>query len=657
MKLFCPSCGSPLEFRYDDSFVRVCPACRSAIARTDRGVDTLGQFADLAPSGSGLALGTSGRYQGQLFVLAGRAEYAHPSGGSWEEWFVKFDDGRWGWLSHAEGRWVLTFRMPDGHDLPAFEAIALGARLTLAAGIELTVGELNTASEAGAEGELPFVFSPGSRSRFVDASDAKGRFATIDYGSEERGADAQEAPVLYLGRVVEPSALGLNVAAAAAAREIDPTRAPAGTGERLACPNCGGSVELRVPGRSLCVTCPYCNSLLDCEGPLAILAKQDEVDAGSPSISLGAVGRFEGVEYTVTGRLRRQVSFEGGFFEWEEYLLYAPAAGYRWLVSTRGHYSFVTPLPPGAAVDTESGGASYRGVEFKRFDSGRAEVSGVWGEFYWRVSIGEAVDTIDFIAPPAMLSRESSASELHWSLGVYMPTEAVRSAFALPAPLEPPRDVAANQPFSHSRWTSMAVLLAGLLLASVIIRLVAANARQVYVGSFRLLDGVASQSPNDLPMQGASYVFFTPPFELSGHDNVEVSISLPLSNDWAFAVIDLVHEGSGELRSYETALEYYSGVDGGERWSEGSTESSHLFSSGQAGPHVLRIELQTPAPPSSSLAVTVAENVFAAGQLGWLLLFLGLPTALLGLAHGAFERWRWAESDHAPAYLGLSSDE
>jgi hypothetical protein len=203
----------------------------------------------------------------------------------------------------------------------------------------------------------------------------------------------------------------------------------------------------------------------------------------------------------------------------------------------------------------------------------------------------------------------------------------------------------------------MAVLLLGLLVACVIIRAVSANARQVYVGSFRLRDGVASQSPTDSQPQGGSYVFFTPPFELSGDHNVEVSLSLPLSNDWALVAVDLVHEASGELRSYDAELEYYSGVDGGERWSEGSTEASHLFSSGHAGPHVLRIEVQTLAPPSLTLAVSVAENVFAVGQLGWLLMLLALPTALLALVHGTFERWRWAESDYSPDYPGLRTDE
>ena len=30
MKVGCPSCGAEVEFRYDDSFVRVCGHCRSA---------------------------------------------------------------------------------------------------------------------------------------------------------------------------------------------------------------------------------------------------------------------------------------------------------------------------------------------------------------------------------------------------------------------------------------------------------------------------------------------------------------------------------------------------------------------------------------------------------------------------------------------------
>jgi hypothetical protein len=654
VKLFCPSCGTAIEFRYDDSFVRVCAACRSAIVRTDRGIDSLGQFADLAAASSGLVLAAVGRYQGQPFELAGRAEYAHPAGGSWEEWYIKLADGRWAWLSHAHGQWAVTFRSALARPVPDFDQVAPGMQLTIGAdpGVLLTVGERNQGTLRSAEGELPFVVAPGSVSHFVDLSDAKGRFATIDYGPA--GSNA-EPPVVYVGRRTSLEALGLRVALE------DNHGEPTTAGERLGCPNCGGSIELRVPDRSLCVTCSYCGSLLDCEGPLAILARLGDVDKGHPSIALGARGTFEGVPYTVTGRLRRMARYDGGFVEWDEYLLYAPASGYRWLVCSRGHYSFVSPLAPGTVGLERDTNVSYGDRFFRIFDRGCAEVTGVWGEFYWKVALGETVQTADYVAPPGMLSRESSDAELHWSLGIYQTVAEVRRAFADPALPDETRGVAPHQPFRHAHWVPVAVSLAALLLVIVFVLRVTSGARQVYAGTFRL---GSSEAPAD---DGASragssgvsvspYVFFTPAFELEARQNTSVKLALPLADDWAFATVDLVHEESGELRSYGAELSYYSGVEGGESWSEGSRENEHLFGAGSAGSHVLRLEVQTGTPSSQRLSISVAQDVFALGQLGWVLLSLAVPGGLIALAQFMFERARWSESDFAPNHYRSGSD-
>jgi hypothetical protein len=650
VKLFCPSCGAAIEFRYDDSFVRVCGSCGSAIARTDRGIDSLGQFADLAPASSGLALAAVGRFRGQAFELVGRAEYAHPAGGSWEEWYVRLADGRWAWLSHAHGQWAMTFRSAPSRALPDFAQIVPGMVLTLGAdpGVSLTVGERSLAALRGAEGELPFLVVPGSESRFVDASDSTGRFATIDYGPPGPGAPE---PVVYLGRSTSLAALGLAVERLPDAPEA------AGAGERLACPNCGGSIELRVPDRSLCVTCSYCGSLLDCEGPLVILARLGEVDKGHPSIELGASGTFDGVAYTVTGRLRRRVEFPGGLAEWDEYLLYAPRAGYRWLVCSRGHYSFVTPLAPGAVQAEGDERVHYQNRYYRIFDRGTARVTGVWGEFYWKVTLGEAVQTADYVAPPAMLSRESSDSELHWSLGVYQTVAEVRRAFDHPTLPDETRGVAAHQPFRHAHWAPVAVLLAALLLGVVFLLRVTSDARQVYVGTFQLdASEAADTSGASRAPDGPAYILFTPPFELEARQNTSVRLELPLVNSWAYATVDLVHEASGELRSYGAELSYYAGVEGGESWSEGSRDNEHLFGAGRAGSHVLRLEVQTPSPSGQRLSVSVAQDVFALGQLGWVLLSLAVPGGLIALAHYVFERARWSESDFAPSHLGGSDE-
>jgi hypothetical protein len=220
--------------------------------------------------------------------------------------------------------------------------------------------------------------------------------------------------------------------------------------------------------------------------------------------------------------------------------------------------------------------------------------------------------------------------------------------------------VAPHQPFRHRHWAPIALALGGSLLACTLLRAATSDGRSVYTGDFRL--GAAGDESTLAPGQpsGAArspYVFFTPAFDLAGRRNVQVELSLPMQNNWAFVTVDLVHEAGGELRTYGTELSYYSGVEGGERWSEGSRSSSHLFGAGHSGRHVLRLEVQTPAPSTQTLHVAVQEDVFAFGQLGWVLLLLGIPTGILFFMHYAFERWRWSESDFAPSHLVSSSDD
>ena len=74
---------------------------------------------------------------------------------------------------------------------------------------------------------------------------------------------------------------------------------------------------------------------------------------------------------------------------------------------------------------------SYAGERYLRYSAGAAETRYVIGEFTWKVSVGEIWQTIDFIAAPKMLSRETSRNETTWSLGEYLPPAEVAAAFKL----------------------------------------------------------------------------------------------------------------------------------------------------------------------------------------------------------------------------------
>jgi hypothetical protein len=643
VKTACPQCGAEVEFRFDDSFVRVCGHCRAAVARTDRGVESLGQVADLTPFESPLALFAEGRFDRQSFLLIGKAQVRHSAGGLWQEWYAKFS-GRWGWLAEAQGRFTMSFEVPNAA-LPPHYQLTLGGQVDLptAAGMRpFTVGELGVASYEAAAGELPYRLAPRTAFRYADLTDGQGGFATIDYGSPNA---IDEPPTLYLGRQLHLGELHLQ------GGETSPSSVPTISSQRLACPSCGGSLELRAPDAALRVVCPYCNSMLDVGrgGALALLAKLK--DKAAPTIRLGSAGRFVEGELTVIGYLQRSAQSDGAWYPFEEYLLFSPALGFRWLVCSDGHWSYVQPVNPGA-IQGDGQGATYQEVRFKRFMSAQLRVDRVLGEFYWRVAVGEITTGHDYVAPPAMLSCESSGEEINWSLGTYLTPAQVRAAVgevALPAAT----GVAPNQPWPHTGVGKYYGLMLAALAITGIVMAATTTTRNVAAFHFDVPRGKPPPLPEDPaagatapPSGDAGHVFFTDPFELRGGENLEISLGAPLSNNWMYVVADVVDEAKGTFVTFDANLDYYHGYDEGESWSEGSPSKLQTMGPLPAGTYVMRLEAQHgEAVVPVTLTAKIRQNVFQSGLWGLAFLVMLVPGLLFWLSARRFERRRSENSD------------
>src|SRR4051812_40401476 len=99
----------------------------------------------------------------------------------------------------------------------------------------------------------------------------------------------------------------------------------------LQCPSCGAAVPLRAAGQSLVAACAHCKSVLDVTDPgLAILSRYAKAKVCEPLIPLGLRGKLKGDKWEVIGFLRR--SDGSGKYQWDEYLLFNPLKGFRWLV-------------------------------------------------------------------------------------------------------------------------------------------------------------------------------------------------------------------------------------------------------------------------------------------------------------------------------------
>ena len=404
--------------------VSVCDFCQSAIARTDKSVEDYGKVADLVETSSRLRRGLTGTFNKKHFTVAGHVQYRHPAGGVWDEWYLAFPGGKWGWLAEAQGKTYLMFqrKLTSQITLPSFDDMDVGQVVKLGDS-EFTVMERSTAESLAAEGEIPWAFRSGADHRFADLEGPDGVFATFEYSRE---------PSAYVGKQISLDDLGLQ--GQGWELEDEDIKVDA---SNLNCPNCGGPLSLRAPDQTLRVTCQNCNSLLDADnGKLTYLKTIKKKEQIRPTLPLGKEGTLFGTKYTVIGFLRRYATYAGKMYPWDEYLLYEPNVGFRWLVYNDRHWSFVAPTKQQIKSRPQSTKQiTYDGDSFRLYDRGTAYVRYVLGEFYWKVEAGEKVRTADFIAPPRMLSFEWSdtekSQEMIASEGVYVPTEMIEKSFGL----------------------------------------------------------------------------------------------------------------------------------------------------------------------------------------------------------------------------------
>ena len=643
----CPNCGAPIAFQVDSSIVTVCDSCSTVVARTDRAFEDLGKISDLVQTRSPLSLWMSGTFEGVGFQLTGRVQIQHGAGGVWDEWYMAFDDGRWGWLAEAQGRFYLTFR----HNGPAVATEKLQPGVKVSVGdpaMAMTVAETGEATLSAGRGEIPYRLEPGRRYPYADLSGAGGTFGTIDF--------SENPPAVFIGRQVSIAELGLIGSGSEPDHDFAAMASGGVAAQAVSCDNCGGSLELHAPDRTERVACPYCGAMHDCNHGVLKFLKMADGGKVRPAIPLGSKGMFEEHEFTLIGFMRRKTSADWETYRWEEYLLYHPNLGFRWLVVSDGHWNYIKPVSLGdirarLPDDYHYSGekAEYDGASFKIFQAGEAEVEYVAGEFYWRVEAGQETSTVDYVKPPLMLSGESGHGELNWSLATYMTLGELKACFAgvevdAPAPIT----IAPNQPFRHKAvypiW--------GIFLVLALAMFVWGQSRQLGKQVHSQVFEMKSQKTGDglsfsMPM-GEIDLFFSEEFKLVGKQNVEIQGYCPqVDNSWVYAEVDLYNKETGAVYYFALPIEYYHGVTDGESWSEGGRSTTKSISAVPPGTYVLRLQVQRhDYSRSATLMVKVKQGVFQ--YMSWFALLIAIsfiPICII-IYHFMFERRRWAQSDY-----------
>jgi hypothetical protein len=416
---------------------------------------------------------------------------------------------------------------------------------------------------------------------------------------------------------------------------------PVAKPKALSCPNCGAAVEIRGFAHTLSVVCPNCLSVLDATTPeLQILEKFQSKERIKPKIPLGSRGKLGDTMYEVIGFQVREVSSDGESFTWDEYLLFNPYLGFRYITEYNGHWNVVRVLASVPELSRYVTGKKVMKVEgrtYISFDLLSAKTVYVLGEFPWQVHVGDTVQAADYIAPPYMLSSEATENEVTWSEATYTPGAQIFQAFKVPGTPPPTTGVFANQPSPYagstgSAWRTWLWLMVALLVAMFLYMVTSSN-KEVFSQNYSFAPGGVSQAS-----------FVTPEFELKGRDtNVEFQLKTDLRDSWAYFNFALINQDTGNAFDFAREVSYYKNSDE----SEGSPNNSVRVPSVPSGRYYLRVEPEM--DPKGSIIhyeLTIRRDAPTYTFFWIAALLLLIPPILMHFRKASFETTRWRESDY-----------
>jgi hypothetical protein len=363
-------------------------------------------------------------------------------------------------------------------------------------------------------------------------------------------------------------------------------------------------------------------------------------------LSLYERGEIDGITWEIIGIAWRQVVADGTAYPWQEFLLFNPYEGYRWLIYSMhdGVWSFGGPLP--GAVEVEPGPhpiAKWAGESYKHFTTGHARTTYVEGEFPWRVLVGDSAQAHDYVCPPKMISVEVEQTEHGSDINFTQmrPASSAEVWAAFKKAGNPPPTFGIH-PAAPNPYVTKFYLLAGLVLG-----LLWLIALLIYTGGRDNEVMFATILPSQQVVTQEIVIG-----EAGERQSLELELTaIGMNNSWAYADVMLVDVETEEAIAVGLEVDAYSGVDSGESWSEGTNPRTVLVGDVRGGKYILQAQgqIDPSGDPADTLRLAIRRDVPV-------LRYVFLPLAIIILfplinltRRMVFEGKRWSTSDHAPS--------
>lgn len=412
----------------------------------------------------------------------------------------------------------------------------------------------------------------------------------------------------------------------------------------VVCVGCGASQQLYDYEHTELYACSRCLVMQRKDGTGTFrMAGSTKKATLPPVIRVGAEGVLDGRPYQVICYAQRRE--HGSQILWQEYILLDKETGeYRFLSEFQGHWQLLSPIA-GDLMDEKAMDSQqqtvYEGETYKLYNKYSVQYEHAEGEFFWDMQKDPSVKCREYICPPQILVQEKSKTSTDYFLGRHIDGKTVQQAFALPyVPMRV--GVGALQPFSRyldvGRFSRGAVIFCILIIVLQYLLNMQSKELVVLNETFTVNDSTVGK-PKVLPS-----------FSVAGRmANLQIDAYAKVQNSWVEAEVALVNEKTGEETGFATGVEYYSGIDDGESWSEGGWSKSELICAVAPGTYHFVV---TPAKELTTIhtdmTLIATWDIPTWWNAIWACVIMGASVMVLYFLEKSFEKNRWYNSDYSP---------
>ncbi|MFB3385941.1 DUF4178 domain-containing protein [Flavobacterium sp. LAR06] len=405
---------------------------------------------------------------------------------------------------------------------------------------------------------------------------------------------------------------------------------------KVPCYNCNTVTELEVGFEVVNFVCPNCHSLYlaDSERQLRLSSKF-KPEINDFAFKIGDKGILKGVEYTVTGALVKKVSRS---HIWTEYILKSLKGDFIYLSESDGNWIFLTEMDEKFDVKQHPATLKYNDAIFDIYAYCDAEIENAQGYFDFSLPI-KKVHTVEYIQPPLMISIERMNDVETAFLGEYITKTEIRKGFPQ-VNLPYQKGVNITQPYYFDlNNTAIIFCIAALLIVISNWYIYKDQTQQVVFNKI-----VSFTDFNDKEITSESFVL------KGGSAPMTIHVATDVENSWANVDIVLVDERTNDEIHANKDIEYYSGYEDGESWSEGSPFEKFNICGIKGGKYHLLI---TPAKApedmkNNAMTIRVVWQEPSNRNVWLIVIFMIAVFILIRFLKINFEKKRWSDSSYSP---------